>query len=126
MKALLVFSAAATMVAACATTEAFSYLNGFRWNKTELNTYDARIISVDGVTRLQNEDLRVEPGVREIVLEAPPAAGFYHGEQRALVLEVEPCMQYWFEAKRTNPLSQDWEPRVNYSARIAGCRTETN
>ena len=126
MKALLVFSAAATMVAACATTEAFSYLNGFRWKRAELNTFDARIVSVDGVTRLQNADLPVEPGIRTIVLEAPPAAGFHQGEQRAIVLNVEPCTKYWFEAKRINPLSQDWEPRVNYSDRIAGCKAGRN
>jgi len=40
--------ATATMVAACAAPAEFSYLNGFRWTRVELNTYDTRIVSVDG------------------------------------------------------------------------------
>ena len=124
MRVILALSAAiAVAAAACAATEPFAYLNGPRWSRVELNTFDTRIVSVDGVTRLQNELLPVQPGIRTIVLEAPPAAGFLLPEQRTLVLNVEPCKQYWFEAKRTNPLSQDFEPRVNYSAEIAGCRT---
>lgn len=126
MKLPLLLSAAATMIAACTTPADFSYLNGNRWTTVELNTYDTRIISVDGFTRRQNAKLFVEPGVRTIVLEAPPAAGFTWGQLREIVVTVEPCMQYWFEAKRTNPLSQDWEPRVNYSDRIAGCESRSN
>lgn len=122
MKPALALSAAAAMSAACAVGEPFVYLNGMRWSRVELNTFDTRIVSVDGVTRLQNDKLPVEPGVRTIVLEAPPAAGFHRGEERTIVLDVEPCVQYWFEARRANPLSQDFEPRVNHSARIAGCK----
>jgi len=122
MKFLLLLSATATMVAACAAPAEFSYLNGSRWTTVELNTYDTRIISVDGYTRRQNEKLFVDPGVRTIVLEAVPTAGFFWPQQREIVVKVEPCMQYWFEAKRVNPLSQDWEPRVNYADRIAGCK----
>jgi len=124
MKPVPALSAIAVTAAACATQEPFAHLNGFRWSRVELNTFDTRIVSVDGVTRLQNEKLTVEPGVRTIVLEAPPAAGFRRGEERTIVLKVEPCMQYWFEARRTNPLSQDFEPRVNHSDRIAGCKTK--
>lgn len=126
MKRFLAVSVIAVVAAACATTEPFSYLNGFRWSRVEINTFDALIVSVDGATRLQNEKLPVEPGIRTIVLAAPPAAGFHRREQRSLVLKVEPCMQYWFEAKRINPLSQDWEPRVNHSERIAGCGPRTD
>ena len=123
MKFLLLLSATATMVAGCAAPAEFSYLNGSRWTTVELNTYDTRIISVDGYTRRQNEKLFVDPGVRTIVLEAAPAAGFFWPQQREIVVNVEPCMQYWFEAKRANPLAQDWEPRVNYADRIAGCKS---
>jgi hypothetical protein len=126
MKFPLLLSAAATMLVACATPTEFSYLNGQRWIKVELNTYDTQVVSVDGFTRRQNAKLFVEPGVRTIVLEAPPAAGFTRGQLRDIVVNVEPCMQYWFEAKRTNPLSQDWEPRVNYSDSIAGCKTQSH
>ncbi len=122
MKTLPLLLIAGAIATACATTQAYSYLNGFRWSKVEANTYDVLIVSVDGVTRAQNAKLLVEPGVRTLILEAPPADGFRRGEQRELVLRIDPCMECWFEAKRSNPLSQDWEPRVNYRDRIAGCK----
>jgi hypothetical protein len=89
MKLLLLLTATATMVAGCAAPAEFSYLNGFRWTRVELNTYDTRIVSVDGYTRRQNEKLFVDPGVRTIVLEAPPAAGFFWPQQREIVVKVE-------------------------------------
>ena len=112
----------AALTAACATPSEFSYLNGQRWSRVEINTFDTRIVSVDGFTRSQNERLFVEPGIRRVVLEAAPVGGFAWPVQRELVLDIEPCTQYWFEAKRVNPLAQDWEPRVNHREPVAGCR----
>lgn len=111
------------LLTGCATTQNFSYLDGYRWNRAELNTFDTVIVSVDGQHYLENKRVRVEPGLRKIVLQAPPTAGFRFGEQRTIELNIEPCTHYWFEAKKANALAQDWEPRVNYKDRIAGCGT---
>lgn len=121
MKRVLLPFAVAGLLAACAIPFQSSYLNGERWSRVEINTFDTRIVSVDGYTRSQNERLLVEPGRRTVVLEAVPVGGFVWPQQRELVLEVEPCMQYWFEAKRISPLAQEWEPRVNHKESIAGC-----
>jgi hypothetical protein len=120
---MLLPSVAGLLAAGCATSEPFSYLDGARWNRVELNTFDTLIVSVDGKYYTQNSRVRVEPGRRKIVLQAPPVDGFRFGEQRTLELNVEPCTRYWFEAKKANALSQDWEPRVNYKEPIAGCGT---
>lgn len=121
MKRFLMPLAASVLLAACAAPSEFAYLNGHRWSTVEINTFDTRIVSVDGYTRTQNRQLFVEPGVRTVVLEAAPVGGFVWPYQRELVLTIEPCTQYWFEAKRVSPLSQDWEPRVNHKERVAGC-----
>lgn len=114
--------AAALLAAGCATVEPFSQLDGRRWNRVELNTYDVTIVSVDGEHYVQRgTPIVVKPGPHKIVVQGPPTAGFRFGEQRVLELNVEPCMRYWLEAKKANALSQDFEPRVNYREPIAGC-----
>jgi hypothetical protein len=117
-------AAVAALIAGCATTQdGFAYLTGQRWKKAELNTFDVIIISVDGTHYIERKDrpVMIDPGLRTIVVQGPPTAGFPYGEQRALKLDVQPCTRYWLEAKKQNALSQDFEPRVNYTEPIAGC-----
>lgn len=113
----------AALLASCATTDTFSYIQGQRWKKAELNTFDVTIIRVDDKDYIQRgyEPIRIEPGLHKIVVQGPPTAGFRFGEQRTLTLDVKPCTRYWLEAKKDNPLSQDFEPRVNYEEPIPGC-----
>jgi hypothetical protein len=121
----LVAAGAAALLAACATQpDGMAYLTGERWRKSELNTYDVIIISVDGAHYIEQRlvPVIIEPGKRQIVVQGPPVAGFAYGEQRTLALDVQPCTRYWLEAKKPGPLSQDFEPRVNYTEPIAGCR----
>jgi len=115
--------AVSAVLAGCATSDTFSYVQGQRWRKAELNTFDVSIIRVDDRDYIQrlNEPLRIDPGLRHIVVQAPPIAGFRYGEQRTLTLDVKPCTRYWLEAKKATALSQDFEPRVNYVEPIAGC-----
>jgi len=110
-------------LAGCATQDGFAYLTGARWHRAELNTFDVQIISVDGTHYVErrNQPVMIDPGPRTIVVQGPPTAGFNYGEQRTLKLDVQPCTRYWLEAKKANALSQDFEPRVNYSEPISGC-----
>ncbi len=110
-------------LAACSTAEPFSYLDGERWNKVELDTYDTLILEVDGHSYTYNSRIRVDPGEHHIVFQTRPAAGFSYSPRKELVLNVAPCTRYYFEAKRKNALQQDFEPRVNYSEPIGGCGT---
>jgi hypothetical protein len=118
---LLVSLAALAALGGCATREKFSFLDGERWTRVELDTYDTTILSVDGSSYSYNSRIRVEPGPHRIVFQTRPAAGFSFSPRKELELDVEPCMRYWFEAKRSNGLRQDFEPRVNYKEPIAGC-----
>jgi hypothetical protein len=115
--------AAAIGLAACATTEPFSQLDGYRWNKAGIDTFDVTIISVDGEHYIQRgTPIMVKPGLHKIVVQGPPTGGFRFGQQRTLELNVEPCTRYWLEARKENSLQQDFMPAVNYSERISGCK----
>jgi hypothetical protein len=119
-KTLLVLSAIAAL-AGCASAP-FSQLDGYRWYKTGLNTYDVTIISVDGEHYIQRgTPIMIQPGQHKIVVQGPPTAGFHYGAQRTLDLNVEPCTRYWLEARKQNALQQDFEPAVNYQEPISGC-----
>jgi hypothetical protein len=116
-------AALVALISACATQSGVSHLTGERWRKAELNTYDVTIISVDGSHYIErrNQPVIIEPGLRKIVVQGPPASGFTYGEQRTLTLDVKPCTRYFLEAKKPGPLSQDFEPRINYEEPLAGC-----
>jgi hypothetical protein len=123
-KPLFFVLAAAVIVAAagCAATQPFSQLDGYRWNKAGLDTFDVTIISVDGEHYIQRgTPIMITPGQHKIVVQGPSTAGFRYGAQRTLELNVEPCTRYWLEARKENALQQDFTPAVNYSDRISGC-----
>jgi len=114
--------AGCVVASACATNEPFSQLDGYRWNKVALNTYDVTIVSVDGTSYIQrNVPIMIAPGQHKIVVQGPRTAGFKFGAERTLELNVQPCTRYWLEARKTTALSQDFEPAVNYEEPIAGC-----
>jgi hypothetical protein len=118
---MLALCTALVGLAGCASSEPFSYLDGERWVKVELDTYDTVILAVDGKSYTYNSRIRVDPGEHHIVFQTRPAAGFSFSPRKELVLDVAPCTRYYFEAKRANAAQQDYEPRVNYREPIAGC-----
>jgi hypothetical protein len=125
MKTKYLFLVAALAAAAgCTTVEhPYAQLDGYRWNRVGLNTYDVTIISVDGEHYIQRQiPLIIAPGPHKIVVQGPPTAGFRYGEQRTLDLNVEPCTHYWLEARKENALQQNFVPAVNYAEPISGCK----
>jgi hypothetical protein len=114
-------AAAVVASAGCTTTKPFSYLDSERWSRVEMNTYDTFIVSIDGTSPGYRSRIVVDPGRHHIVFQTLPAAGFTYSPQKALDIDIEPCVRYWFEAKRANRLQQDYEPRLNHTEPIAGC-----
>jgi hypothetical protein len=117
----LVFMAAAAALAGCSAPQPMSYLYGSRWLKAEMDTYDTFIVSVDGKGYIQDNRIWVDPGPHHIVFQTLPVHGFTRSPERALDVNIEPCMRYYFEAKRATARTQDFEPRVNYKEPIVGC-----
>jgi hypothetical protein len=121
----LAVAVAVLVLHACATKpKEFSYLDGYRWSRAEINTFDTLIVSVDGKSYTYNSAIMVDPGRHHIIFQTRPAAGFTYSPDKPLDIDIKPCVRYWFEAKRVNSLQQDFEVRVNYTERIVGCGTE--
>ena len=113
---------AAALAATGCATDPFAYVQGGRYYRVPIDTYDTILISVDGKSTTQRPAV-VDPGMRTIVVQGFPTAGFQYGEQRTLTVDVKPCVRYWIAARKGNRLSQDFEPYIDYSEPIAGCKS---
>jgi hypothetical protein len=118
---LAIAALAAGLAATGCATDPFAYVLGGRYFRTPINTYDTILISVDGKSTTQRPAV-VDPGVRTIVVQGLPTAGFNYGEQRTMTVDVKPCVRYWIAARKDSRLSQDFEPYIDYSEPIAGCK----
>ncbi len=119
MKTKLASIAAVVVMAGCASTP-FSYLDGNRYFKTQLNSYSVIVLDVDGRSDTRNP-VMIDPGRHVVRVQGPPASGFRYGETRSLTLDVKPCTRYYLKAVKKNALEQDFEPQVDYVEPIAGC-----
>ena len=111
--------AAAAALSGCASSFHGSYLVGDRWFKSSIDTYPVVILSVDGRSTTQRRVL-VDPGVREITVQAPPAPGAPNAT-RSFSLDVKPCFTYYIVAVRDSRISADFTPRVDYEQPLGGC-----
>jgi hypothetical protein len=113
---------AAVVLASGCATKPFSYIDGNKYFRTELNAYSVIVLDVDGQSDLRNP-VMVDPGVRVIRVQGPPGGGFRDGEIRTLTLDVKPCTWYYLKAVKKNSIQQDFEPQVDYVQPIAGCKS---
>ena len=116
----ILIGALALFVAGCATPT-FSYIDGNRWYKAELNSYSVVVLDVDGVSYTRNP-IMVDPGVHNIRVQGPPAPGFTYGEPKMLTVDVKPCMRYYLKAVKKTSVEQDYTPSVDYVDPISGCK----
>lgn len=119
MKTKLAGMAAVIAIAGCATTP-FSYIDGNRYFRAELNSYSVIVLDVDGRSDTRNP-VMIDPGQHVIRVQGPASAGFRYGETRTITLDVKPCTRYYLKAVKKNSLEQDFEPQVDYVEPIAGC-----
>ena len=115
----LMVAAVALAGAGCATN--FSYIDGNRFFKAELNSHSVIVLDVDGKSHARNP-VMVEPGVRVIRVQGPAAPGFRFGQDRTLTLDVKPCTRYYLKAVTPNAISPEFTPMVDFEEPISGCR----
>ena len=115
---LSLISAAAMLTAGCGTT--YSQISGSRYYRTNIDTYPVSVVKIDGRGELRNPAY-VEPGIRQVTVQAPPGGGHSYGEQQTITLDVKPCMRYWLVAVKEGPLSSKFTTKVDHEETISGC-----
>ena len=121
---LLVPLAMPVVLTGCATWgPTWSELTGQRFNVTIANRRPAIIDRVDDQGAFTNPNMiRVEPGMRRLVVQGP-APGWAGGPPlHVMMLNVEPCKRYFINAQFANTISQEWTPVVDFVEPIAGCQ----
>lgn len=113
-------AAAAFAVAGCATTAPFSYIDGNRYHRSEMNTFPVIVLDVDGKSYLQNPAV-IEPGTRVIRVQGPPGTRLGRGEDRTFVLDVKPCTHYYLKAVKRSSIDDDFVPMVDHEIPIVNC-----
>ncbi len=118
-----ILAALALAVSACATTPySDSQLDGRRYHTTNIDTYPVLISKVDGVSPpLRENPVRVQPGKRSVVVEAPPGGALRQGDSRTIELDVAPCTRYYLVAQKTSRLASDFEVRIDHREPVSGC-----
>ena len=119
MKLRLTVAAVALAATGCVTN--FSYIDGNRYFRAEMNSHSVIVLDIDGRSYIQNP-VMVEPGVRVIRMQGPAAPGFRFGEDRTITLDVKPCTRYYLKAVTPNAISQEFTPMVDFEEPIAGCK----
>jgi hypothetical protein len=112
------------MLEGCATWgPTWSEITGQRYNVTIANRRPAIIDRVDDRGSFPNPNMiRVEPGLRRLVVQGP-APGWAGGPPlHVMMLDVEPCKRYYINAQFTSPIQREWTPVVDFVETIAGCQ----
>lgn len=120
---LLIPLALPAALSGCATWgPTWSELTGQRFNVTIPNRRPAIIDRVDDQGSFTSPNMiRVEPGMRRLVVQGP-APGWAGGPPlHVMMLNVEPCKRYYINAQFQNTITQEWTPVVDYIEPVAGC-----
>jgi len=111
----------ALVLGACASTHYhYSQLYGYRYFRSNIDTYSVTIVRVDDQTTALRP-VAVDPGRRKITVQGPPGGTKTQGEERDFVLDVAPCTRYYLVAVKDNRLSSDFSVRVEYQEPVGGC-----
>ncbi|MBS0447299.1 MAG: hypothetical protein JSR59_15270 [Proteobacteria bacterium] len=121
LRVLLPTACALAALSACATTDYhYSQIEGTKYHKAEMNTFPVTILSIDGKSSPLRR-IQVDPGVRHIVVQAPPVPGQRLTNERSIDLAVAPCTLYYLVATKQNALSHDFDVKVDYQEPLSGC-----
>jgi len=98
----------------------WSEVTGSRYSRATMNRAPGIIKSIDGrnyTTRI----IKIEPGKRTVVVQAPPRQGF-PGIDKHMALDIAPCKRYYINAQFDSSVGPQWKPVLAHVERIPGCK----
>jgi hypothetical protein len=123
-RSLCAAAAAAVLagLAGCATPYHYSWIDGYRYAKTPLDTHPLIISKVDGVSTMPGRvPVLVDPGYRQLEVQTYPSASDRLGVEKTVALDVKPCTHYYLVAVKSNRLVRDYDVKVEYEEPVPGC-----
>lgn len=109
----------ALMLSGCSTAP-LSFIEGRPVSRVDPTLQPLTVLAVDG--RMEGgTTASLGPGLRSVLLAAPPSRGMRTGSAKAFAVQVEPCTRYLVAARRQSPMSPDWQLVVQDKEPVAGC-----
>ena len=112
--------AAVVALGGCATNFHYSEVVGYKYFKTNIDTYPVAINTVDGRDYLGRAPVLIDPGVRTIVVQGPPTVA-NSNETQTVQLVAKPCTRYYLVAQKPSRLESEFTVKIDYEEPIAGC-----
>jgi hypothetical protein len=99
----------------------WSEVTGNRFNVTVVNRRPAIIERIDNQGAFTTNPIRIDPGVRRVVVSAP--TNWTGGSDlKVFMLDAAPCKRYYLNAQFSDPMSRDFEVVIDYVETISGCQ----
>ena len=105
----------------------WSEVTGARYPSGEIHLFrrPAIIENVDSQSAFPAMPIKIDPGMRRLVLSAP-APGWPGGsELHVMMLDATPCKRYYINAQFRNQVEREWAPVIDFVEDIAGCKIVT-
>jgi len=118
LRSMVLIAGLSAVLSGCAWQSPQSEVTGNLYSKVNIDAYPTSILAIDGEYTYYNP-MTVSPGRH--VLRVQGLAPNWADAAKELTLNVEPCKRYYIAGYRANPVTRDWEPKVDVVMPISGC-----
>lgn len=114
---------ASVLMGGCVTTGTYSALSGTPVTRSDPSLFPVRVVAIDRKLEIgwTSADLTIEPGQREITFDVSLNKKPKPGDQRTVVVNIEPRARYVFAAKRDPASPREWALVLDRKEPIEGC-----
>jgi hypothetical protein len=118
LRSIVLVTAAVAALGGCAWQQPMAEVTGVLYSKVNMDAYPTGILAVDGEYTYYTPTA-ITPGRH--VLRVQGLAPNWSDAVKEFTLDAEPCKRYYIAGFRANPVTRDWEPKVDVVMPISGC-----
>ena len=102
----------------------WSEVTGARYATGEIHQFrrPAIIENIDSQSAFPTMPIKIDPGVRRLVLSAPAPGWAGGSDLHVMRLDAAPCKRYYVNAQFRNQVEREWAPVIDFVEDIAGCK----
>ncbi|HTN50115.1 MAG TPA: hypothetical protein VMK32_11845 [Burkholderiaceae bacterium] len=118
LRSMVLIAGLTAILGGCAWNAPMSEVTGNLYSHVNKDMYATGILAIDGEYTYYNPTT-ITPGRH--VLRVQGLAPNWADAAKELTLDAEPCKRYYIAGYRVNPVTRDWEPKVDVVMPISGC-----
>lgn len=122
LRSIVLIAGLTAALGGCAWHAPMSEVTGNLYSRVNMDLYPTSILAIDGEYTYYNP-MTITPGKH--VLRVQGLGPNWSDAAKEFVLVAEPCKRYYIAGYRANPITRDWEPKVDVVMPISGCPAGT-